>query len=143
MGTELERSTSVGLTQKVLSLIAVIFGLVTVFVGTRVLTGSDPGYEVFLPLLLYNTVMGVAYFAAGITMWVNLNRSRYAAGAIFAFNIFVLGLIGYLYAEGAFIAVESVRAMTFRTIVWFVLFLGLTWQSRGQKIKQSEVEEST
>ncbi len=127
METELERSASIRLTQKVLSLVAVIFGLVTFIAGTRVLTGSDPGYKVFLPLLLYNTVMGVVYIAAGITMWVNLKRGKYAAAAIFAFNIFVLGMIGYLYTEESSIAVESIRAMTFRTIVWFVLFLGLTW----------------
>ena len=138
METELERSTSVRLTQKVLSLIAVIFGLVTIFAGTRVLMGSDPGYEVFLPLLLYNTVMGAVYIAAGITMWVNLNRGKYAAVTMFAFNIFVLGIVGYLYAEESSIAVESVRAMTFRTIVWFVIFLGLTWVYRRKPLVKEQ-----
>jgi hypothetical protein len=45
-----------------------------------------------------------------------------------------LGIIGYLYAQGSSIAVESVRAMTFRTIVWFVLFLGLTWVYRRKTL---------
>ena len=138
METELERSTSVRLTQKVLSLIAVIFGLVTIFAGTRVLMGSDPGYEVFLPLLLYNTVMGAVYIAAGITMWVNLNRGKCATVTIFAFNVFVLGIVGYLYAEESSIAVESVRAMTFRTIVWFVIFLGLTWVYRRKPLVKEQ-----
>jgi hypothetical protein len=138
METELERSASIRLAQKALSLIAVIFGLVTIFAGTRVLIGTDPGYIVFLPLLLYNTVMGVVYIAAGITMWVNLNRGKYAAAAIFGFNIFVLGIIGYLYMEESSIAIESVRAMTFRTIVWFVLFLGLTWVYRSKTLVEEQ-----
>jgi preprotein translocase subunit SecG len=82
---------------------------------------------VFLPLLLYNTAMGFAYTAAGISTWSNLNRGMYAAAAIFIINFLVLGIIGYLYAVGASVAVESVRAMIFRTVVWFVLFLGLAW----------------
>lgn len=118
------------LTQKILSIITVIFGLVTIIAGTRVLVGSDPGYKVFMPLLLYNTAMGVVYIAAGITTWTSLKRGKYAAAVIFAFNILVLGVIGYLYTKVPYIAVESVRAMTFRTVVWFVLFVGLTWMHR-------------
>jgi hypothetical protein len=35
------------------SLIAVIFGVITVFVGGQTLLGfSDPGYTIFLPLLI-------------------------------------------------------------------------------------------
>jgi hypothetical protein len=44
---------------RVLSLVAVLFGLVTIIAGTRVLAGSDPGYNVFFPLLIYNVAMGV------------------------------------------------------------------------------------
>lgn len=130
----MERSTFIRLTQKILSIVAVIFGLVTIIAGTRVLVGSDPGYKVFLPLLLYNTTMGVVYIAAGIITWVNLKRGKYAAAAIFALNILVLGVIGYLYTEISNIAGESVRAMTFRTVVWLVLFLGLTWVYRRKKL---------
>ena len=46
-----------------------MFGVATLFAGSRVLLGSDPGYEVFRPLLIYNTAMGAAYLAAGITVW--------------------------------------------------------------------------
>ena len=48
--------------------IAVLFGIATLFAGGRVLLGSDPGYEVFRPLLIYNTSMGVAYLAAGAAL---------------------------------------------------------------------------
>ncbi len=116
------------LIHRILSLAAILFGLVTVIAGTRVLAGADPGYIVFLPLLIYNVVMGVAYVAAGITAWLCPIRGKYAAAAIFGINLLVLGIIGYLYTVGAPVAFESVGAMTFRTFVWLVLFLGLAWR---------------
>ena len=117
-----------------LSLAAVLFGLITIIVGSRVLSGSDPGYSVFLPLLLYNIVMGVAYITAGITMWRNPAHGRNAAAAIFTLNFVVLGTVSYLYAVGASVAVESVAAMTFRTVVWLVLFLGIAWVCRRKTL---------
>lgn len=109
---------------------ASLFGVVTVIAGTRVLAGSDPGYIVFRPLLLYNTLMGIGYVAAGIVTWRNIERGKHAAAAIFLLNWLVLGTIGCLYAAGGAVAIESLRAMIFRTAVWLVLFLGLVWMSR-------------
>ncbi len=91
--------------------------------------GSDPGYTVFRPLLIYNTAMGIAYVAAGTIAWRSLDRGKYTAAAIFALNLAVLGAIGYLYTAGSVVAVESLRAMAFRTGVWLLLFLGLAWMS--------------
>ena len=62
----MEQSRHIHLIHRILSLAAVLFGVVTLIAGTRVLAGADPGYRVFLPLLLYNIAMGVAYVAAGM-----------------------------------------------------------------------------
>ncbi len=113
-----------------LSLAAVLFGLVTIIAGVSVLAGFNPGYHPFLPLLSYNTAMGVAYIAAGVTAWRNVALSCYAAAAIFAFNCLVLGIIGYLYVVGTAVAIESIYAMFFRVVAWLVLFLGLVWVGR-------------
>ena len=115
--------------QGIFALIAVLFGFATIIAGARVLTGSDPGYIVFRPLLVYNTAMGIAYVAAGVIAWRSLDKGKYAAAAIFALNLLVLATISYLYATGSAVAINSVRAMTFRTVVWLVLFLGLAWMS--------------
>jgi len=124
------------LIQYILALVAILFGLVTVFAGTRVLLGTDPGYIVFRPLLIYNTVMGFAYIVAGIMTWRRLVRGRQAAAAIFVLNLLVLAAIGTLYATGGAVAVESVRAMTLRSVVWFALFVGLTWLGRKHTTAQ-------
>ena len=116
--------------QWILALVAALFGLATLMAGGRVLAGSDPGYVVFRPLLIYNTAMGMAYLAAAVTIWRNLDIGKYVAAAIFSLNLLVLAMIGYLFASGSAVAINSIRAMTFRTVVWLVLFLGLMWISR-------------
>ena len=112
--------------------IAVLFGVATLFAGSRVLLGSDPGYEVFRPLLVYNTAMGVAYLAAGIAIWRSVNAGRYAAGVIFLLNLLVLVGIVVLYRSGGAVAVDSLRAMTLRTVVWLVLFIAASWLARSR-----------
>lgn len=116
--------------QYALALVAVLFGFATIVAGTRVLAGADPGYIVFLPLLIFNTVMGVIYVLAGFTLWRSLDRGRYAAAAIFSLNLLVLAVVAYLYQSDQGVALDSVRAMSLRTGVWLVLFLGLAWLSR-------------
>ncbi|HET9426416.1 MAG TPA: hypothetical protein VFO55_13685 [Gemmatimonadaceae bacterium] len=117
-------------TQKVLAFVAIIFGLATVVSGWRVLAGADPGYAAFRPLLIFNTAMGVTYLAAGILILRSVEKGRFAAGAIFVLNLLVLGVAGYLHATEGAPAVESVRAMIFRTGMWLALFLGMVWLGR-------------
>lgn len=116
--------------QRILAAVAFVFGLATIAAGGRVLAGADPGYVVFRPLLLYNTVMGLGYLAAGVITWRSLERGRLAAATIFVLNLVVLAVIGYLFARGHAVAPDSLRAMTFRTGAWLGLFIGLSWLGR-------------
>lgn len=111
-------------------LVAVLFGIVTMITGTRVLLGADPGYTPYLPLLVFNTVMGAVYVIVGVMAWRNLRLGVRGAGIIFAFNLAALAVIGTLYTPGpeGLIAVTSPQAMTLRTVVWLVLFLVLGWR---------------
>jgi hypothetical protein len=109
---------------------AVLFGVVTMIAGARVLLGSDPGYVVYLPLLRFNTIMGVAYVAVGVIAWRSLRLGVYGAATICVLNLVALGAISYLYTPNGSIASTSVQAMTLRTVVWFALFLVLAWSSR-------------
>lgn len=118
----------------ILVLVAALFGIATIFAGTRVLLGTDPGYIVFQPLLIYNTAMGIVYVVAAIIAWRNPKQGMYMAAAIFVLNLVVLAAIFLLYTKGNSIAVDSVRAMSLRTIVWLVLFLGLGWLSHRKKL---------
>lgn len=110
--------------------IAVLFGAATLFAGGRVLAGIDPGYQVFVPLLVYNTVMGFAYLAVGFAIWRSHRLSRAGAYAIFMLNVVVLIAIVLVYSTGGAVAVDSLQAMSFRTAVWMALFLATAWMVR-------------
>ena len=118
------------LLQIALALLAGLFGVLTIFAGTRVLMGADPGYVVFRPLLLYNTVMGFVYVLAGFAIWRGIRPGMYAAAAVFGLNLLVLAAVAWLYTAGQGVALDSVRAMTLRTGVWLALWFGLFWLSR-------------
>lgn len=126
----MERSRYAGLFQKGCAVVAALFGLLTVFAGTRVLAGEDPGYVVFQPLLIYNTVMGFMYILAGFLIWRSIRPGLYAAAAILLLNLLVLVAVAYLYSAGQGVAVDSVKAMLLRTGVWLALWLGLAWLGR-------------
>lgn len=112
----------------ILAVVAVVFGLATIVAGGRVLSGADPGYVVFRPLLVFNTAMGVAYVAAGLAIWRGHRWRASAAGAIVVLNLIALGTILLVYSRGGAVAVDSLRAMTFRSVVWLALFAGLVWR---------------
>ncbi|MCC6245336.1 MAG: hypothetical protein IT353_21020 [Gemmatimonadaceae bacterium] len=113
-----------------MAIVAVVFGVLTVFAGTRVLLGhSDPSYVVFKPLLIFNTAMGVAYSAAGLVMWRGSRWSLPAACAIVLLNLIALGTIVFVYLSGRKVAVESLGAMAFRSAVWLLLLVGVVWRS--------------
>jgi hypothetical protein len=130
---DLERSAAV---------VGLVFGLATLAAGGSVLLGRDPGYLVYRPLLLFNTAMGIAYLYAGFEAWKRSERGYTAAGAILAVNAAVLVWIVYLFrTQAEVVAIDSVRAMTLRTVVWLVLWgvLGWMWRlkraaTRGRRI---------
>lgn len=114
----------------IVAALAILFGALTVIAGGRVLLGADPGYEAFRPLLVYNTIMGLVYIAAGLIAWRSLPAGRNAAAVVLFLNLAVLLGIFLLHSTGSAIAVESLRAMTLRSAVWLALFIALWWLAR-------------
>lgn len=114
--------------------IALLFGLASIAAGASVLLGRDAGYVVYRPLLIFNTAMGVAYAAAAVMIWRDGARGRRAAAVILVLNVAVFGLISYLHRTGDGVAIDSVRAMAFRSAVWLVIFGVLVWIGRRQEL---------
>lgn len=130
----------------ILALIAILFGLVTLLVGSRVLLGAHPGYIVYQSLLIFNTLMGALYVLAGVSILINAKKAVQLAAVIFSLNLIVLTLVFYLFKESSeivkqglepeiIIALESLMAMTFRTSVWLVLLIGFGWVSSKRKLE--------
>jgi hypothetical protein len=109
---------------------AMVFGIVTVMAGARVLLGGDPGYFVFRPLLLFNTVMGAVYVLTGVLVWRGGGAGRRLAGAIALVNVVVLLGISALRVANGPVARESMGAMAFRTLVWAAIWASLIWAGR-------------
>ena len=110
--------------------IAVLFGLASIGAGGTVLAGRDPGYLVHVPLLVFNTIMGLFYVGAGVLAWRGAPAARTVSAGIVGVNALVLAYIVFLYRSGGGAAIDSVRAMVLRTVVWVVLLLLLLWASR-------------
>lgn len=117
--------------RRLLAIVAGVFGAATLVAGGRVLLGADPGYVVYLPLLVFNTAMGAAYLFTGVRGWIDARSGRRGAAAILVLNALMLAFIGWLYlAQPGTVARESVGAMGFRTAVWLVLWGGFAWAAR-------------
>lgn len=116
--------------QHVAAAVAVIFGVATLVAGGSVLAGRDAGYLVYRPLLIFNTLMGVAYLVAGIFAWRRASLGRNAAAVILVLNLLVLGRVAFLYRTSTVVAIDSVRAMVLRSGVWLALLLVFVWTSR-------------
>jgi hypothetical protein len=67
--------------------------------------------------------MGFAYVAAGFVLWRRPGVGRLAAGGIFVLNLLVLVAIVVIHRSGGAVAVDSLRAMSFRTVVWLAVFV--------------------
>lgn len=112
---------------KILSILAILFGVITIFVGARVLlNSSDPGYIVFKPLLIFNTLMGFMYIWAGGVIWKNTFKGKYAAKWLVTLNLIVLIAITIIFilAENI-VAIDSLFAMIFRAAIWIIILFGL------------------
>jgi len=118
------------LTRALLCGVAAVLGVLTLFAGGRVLLGVDPGYVVYYPLLVYNTVMGSVYLAVAVIGWRNPANGRNGAALIFILNIAVLVAIFLLRSSSGDIAVVSLRAMILRSVVWLMLLAGFWWLAR-------------
>ena len=113
--------------QTAAAIIAIVFGLVTIWVGGMTLFGFfNPGYIIFVPLLIYNTVMGFLYIATGILIWQQHPNALQVSKFIFVLNILVLLIVTLLYWTNFEVAFESLKAMSLRTLIWGIIYFSLS-----------------
>jgi hypothetical protein len=104
---------------------ALVAGLLTVLAGWSVLGGvREVGHVVFLPLLVFNSAMGVWYLitAALVLSW--RGAARWSAGLIAVGNGLVLMALLLLVMP---VAPDSQAAMILRTGLWLAIAAALFW----------------
>ena len=104
---------------RVISMLAVVFGLMTLKEGGAVLFGSGEARTAagnYVPFVLwFNFVAGFAYVVAGVGIWL---QRRWAAGLAL-----VIAAATALVLAGGEYELRTVVAMSLRTLVWAAIAL--------------------
>ena len=126
----------INIVSKIAAILAIIIGLMTVNTGTRVLIGSfDPGYNTFIELIVYNVLMGILSVFSGWFIWKG-NKIALSLSAIITIgHTAVLVSLITLFVD--IVALQSIKAMTFRVVVWLIIFT-IVYIQRNLKIRNSK-----
>ena len=126
---------------KIAQIIALVLagalGIMSIISGSMVLLGlREVGYRVLIGLVIYNVALGALSVITAFLIWKNFLLSRKLIYLILIFHALVLA---YLYFFSATVAMESLKAMTFRVGVWLLIFiLTLPGKNKYLKIKREQ-----
>lgn len=122
------------------SIVAVLFGLLTIQEGGAVLFWSESARAAagqYVPFVVwFNFLAGFAYVAAGSGLWF---RRRWAAGLAFmiaAATLTVFAAFGVHIAGGGY-ELRTVIAMSLRSVVWIAIAAvahRFVWQRRRRGV---------
>ncbi|MGE5172854.1 MAG: hypothetical protein ACM3MD_03400 [Betaproteobacteria bacterium] len=116
------------------AILAIILGLLSIKEGGSVLLGlSTKAYTVLPWLVWYNVVLGFVSVITGIGVWVRSTWSVTFATTIVTLHGLVLMILIILFSFREAVALISIMAMLFRTLVWVGIMMLLRWRSRGQE----------
>lgn len=108
-----------------LSIVAILFGVMTIKEGGAVLLGNEAAVAAagnYVPFVLwFNFLSGFAYIAAGVGLWLQQNWAVWLAVAIAAAIALTFAAFGMHINSGGAYEQRTVIAMSMRTAVWFVI----------------------
>lgn len=108
-------------TLRIAAVVAMLFGLMTIFAGGRALVLGVPGGAVVPFVLWFNFIAGFAYVLAGAGLWRNVPWGRVLALIIaLATGAVWLAFLWHLWQGGAAMG-RTMAALPFRVVVWAVL----------------------
>lgn len=110
---------------KILAVVAIAFGALTVFSGGRALFGgaqaqAEVGNAVSF-VLWFNFCAGFAYVVAGFGLWTARGWARWAAIALAALTAMVAAAFGWHVMGGAAYEMRTVGALALRLAFWVVV----------------------
>ena len=114
------------------AILAIILGLLSIKEGGSVLLGITTKAYTILPWLVwYNVVLGLASVITGTGLWMKRAWGVKFAATIVSLHGLVLMILVILYAFREAVAMFSIMAMIFRTLVWVGLMILVKWRSSG------------
>jgi uncharacterized membrane protein (DUF2068 family) len=106
------------------ALLALVIGLLTIVEGGIVLLGLETKPYPVLPWLLrYNVVMGFVSLVAGHGLWREKGWAEMLSRMVLACHGLVFLSLAGMHLLGMTVAVQSIGAMLFRTVIWTVINL--------------------
>jgi uncharacterized membrane protein (DUF2068 family) len=109
----------------VLSIVAILFGLMTIKEGGAVLLGNEEAVAAagnYVPFVLwFNFLSGFAYIAAGVGLWLQQRWAVWLAIAIAAAIMLTFAALGMHINTGGAYEQRTLVAMGMRTGVWLVI----------------------
>ena len=116
---------------RAISLVATLFGLMTLKEGGTVLFGGEAARIAagnYVPFVLwFNFVAGFAYIVAGAGLWLQQRWALWLAAAIAVATTLTFAALGvHIYAGEAY-EQRTVFAMSLRTLVW-VTIAAIAWR---------------
>jgi len=107
------------------SVVAVLFGLLTIKSGGMVLFVDGPDRVAagnYVPFVLwFNFVAGFFYILAGVGLWFKQRCAVWLAGAILITTLVVFFFLGLHVSDGGLYEFRTVIAMSLRSMVWAVI----------------------
>ena len=114
-----------GLGIRVISLIAIGFGLLTIKEGGTILFGDEAARAAaghYVPFVLwFNFLAGFAYVVAGAGLWLRRRWAVWLASAIALATAITFAAFGMHVASGGAYELRTVVAMSLRTLVWVTI----------------------
>ena len=112
---------------RVMSLVAVLFGLLTIISGGMVLFTTGEAHQAagnYVAFVLwFNFIAGFVYIAAGIGLWLQHGWAALLAMLIALSTLLVFIALGvHIYSGGAY-EMRTIAAMSLRSITWIVIAL--------------------
>ncbi|WP_103439270.1 MULTISPECIES: hypothetical protein [Arenibacter] len=103
------------------TILAILIGILSIISGSMVLLGlRSVDYTVLIWLVVYNVALGIISILVAYQIGKQHRKSKIMIMLILILHLLVLG---YLYFFNESVAVESIKAMSFRVSIWVAILL--------------------
>ena len=108
---------------RAMSIVAILFGLLTILSGGRTLFNAEAQQLAgnYVPFVLwFNFLAGFAYVIAGIGLWTMKRWGLWLSFAIATTTVLVFGAFGIQIWSGGSYEMRTVGAMGLRALIWII-----------------------
>jgi len=107
--------------KKIAAILALLIGVLSVFAGSKVLFGIDSkDYNVLIWLVSYNVFFGFISIITAYFIWKGLTKGKNLTLFILTMHFMVFIYLNFISKT---VAIESIKAMIFRTGIWIIIAL--------------------